>query len=68
MVHFVSEHDAPDHVERAARLIVNERLVVSSNIGRSDIVSPDEPVKRVILPSCPAQRMCNIANAILCHT
>ena len=61
------EHDAPSRVKRAARLIVNEQLVVGVNIGRGDIVRPNEPVERVILPddSCQVQRMRNIANTVL---
>ena len=64
------EHDAPSRVKRAARLIVNEQLVVGVNIGGGDIVRPNEPVERVIFPddSCQVQRMCNIANTVLRQT
>ena len=64
------EHDAPGRAKRAARLIVDEQLVVGVNIGSGDIVGPNEPIERVILPddSCQVQDMCNIANAILRQT
>ena len=67
IVQFVCGHDAPGRAKRAARLIVDEQLVVRVNIGRGDIVGPNEPVERVILPddSGQVQCMCNIANTVL---
>jgi hypothetical protein len=61
------EHDAPDRVKRARGQIIDEQAVVIINIGRSDVVEPNTPVERVILPddSLQAQRICNIANAVL---
>jgi len=44
------EHDASDSVKCASRLIVDEQAVVSINIGCSDVVRPNAPVKRVIFP------------------
>ena len=66
----MGEHDAPGRVKRAARLIVDEQLVVGINIGRGNIAGPNERVERVILPndSCQVQGICNIANPILCQT
>jgi hypothetical protein len=65
----VCEHDAPDRVKRARGQIVDEQAVVIINIGRSDVVEPNAPVERVILPddSLQAQRICYIANAVLCQ-
>jgi hypothetical protein len=69
IVQFMCEHDAPDRVKLARGHIVDEQAVVIINISRSDIVEPNTPVERVILPddSLQAQRICNIANAVLCQ-
>jgi hypothetical protein len=63
------EHDAPDCVKRARGQIVDEQAVVIINIGRSDIVDPNAPVERVILPDdgLQAQRICNIGDEVLCE-
>ena len=67
VVHLVCEKDAPGGVERARRQVVNKQVVRVVNISRSDIVRPDAPVVRVVLPynSLETQRICNRANAVL---
>lgn len=67
VVQLVCEHNAPDGVERARRKVANKQIVRGVDISSSDVVRPDAPVVRVILPydSLEAQRICNIANAVL---
>lgn len=69
IVQFVCKHDAPDRVKRARSQIAYEQAVVSINSGLGDIVGPNAPVVRVILPddSLQAYCICNIANAVLCQ-
>jgi hypothetical protein len=65
----VCEHDAADRAKRAGGLVVDEILILSINIRCSDVVDPNEPVERVILPddSRQVQRMCNKPNPVLCQ-
>jgi hypothetical protein len=67
VVQLVSENDAPSGVERARRLVVNKQIIRGVNISGGDVIRPDAPVVRVILPydSLEAQRIRNRANAIL---
>ena len=59
--------DAPSGVERARRLVVNKQIIRGVNISGSDVIRPDAPVVRVILPydSLEAQRIRNCPNAVL---
>jgi hypothetical protein len=63
----MSEKDAPGGVERARRLVVNKQIIRVVNISGSDVIRPDAPVVRVILPydSLEAQRIRNRPNAVL---
>lgn len=67
VVQFMCEHDTPDGVKRARRHVVNKRIVRVVNIRCSNVVRPNAPVERVIVPydSLEAQRICNRANAVL---
>jgi hypothetical protein len=60
----------PPTVPNMPAVLVDEILILSFNIRCSDVVDPNEPVERVILPSesRQVQRMCNNAtDAVLCQ-
>ena len=63
------EHDAADGAKRAGGLVIYETLILSINIRCSDVVDPNEPVERVILPddSRQVERMCNKPDPVLCQ-
>ena len=44
------KHDTPSSIKVACSQVVDEQLVVGIDIGSSDIVRPDAPVERVVLP------------------
>jgi|SRR5712671_1187847 len=69
VVQLVHEKGGALGIERASCHVVDEELVRIIHVSGSDVVQPDAPVVRVILPSdgSQVQRLCNCTNAVLCQ-